>query len=100
MDLIKEFIFVVLVVYYYMGGLVIDVYGEIFIGGFWVCGEVVGIGVYGVNCFVSNLFLEVFVFVNWIVIEIKFWVGGGVILLVFVILFKDDIVFLFDFNLF
>lgn len=30
--------------------------------GLYVIGEVVNVGVYGVNCFVSNFFFEMFVF--------------------------------------
>lgn len=48
-DLVVELIFVIVVVYYYMGGINVDQNGCISIENFWVCGEVLLIGLYGVN---------------------------------------------------
>lgn len=45
-----------------MGGVFFDEFGRIIVENFFVCGEAVGICVYGVNRFVLNLFLEGFVF--------------------------------------
>lgn len=62
-DLLMQLIFVVFVVYYYMGGIVIDVEGCVSFGNFWVCGEVSLMGLYGFNCLVFNGLFEVLVYV-------------------------------------
>lgn len=49
------------------GGVRVGFEGEINVKGFFVVGEVVYIGLYGVNRFVSNLLFEVFVFVRRVV---------------------------------
>lgn len=52
-----------MVVYYICGGVLIDLNGCMDLGGLYVVGEIVFIGLYGVNCMVSNLLLECMVFV-------------------------------------
>lgn len=70
LDIIKEVILVVLVVYYICGGVMIDFNGCIDLDNFYVVGEVVYIGLYGVNCMVSNLLFECIVFVYVVVKDI------------------------------
>lgn len=55
-------IFVVLGMYFLMGGVLVNCWGEMIVLGFYVIGEIVCIGLYGVNWFVSNFLLEVLVF--------------------------------------
>lgn len=66
-DIIWEFIFVVFVVYYSCGGVMIDFNVKIDLDNVYVIGEVVYIGFYGVNCMVFNLLLECVVFVFFVV---------------------------------
>lgn len=70
MDLIKELIFIVFVVYYICGGVVVDDYGCIDVDGLYVIGEVSYIGLYGVNCMVFNLLLECLVYGWFVVMDI------------------------------
>lgn len=62
------------VVYYLMGGVVIDFDGCMLFFGFFVVGEVVWIGVYGVNCLVLNLFFEGVVFGVRVVVVFVLWI--------------------------
>lgn len=66
-DLMKDMILVVLVCYYMCGGVIFDDFGCSFICNLYICGECISIGLYGVNCLVLNLLLEVLVFGNCIV---------------------------------
>lgn len=71
-DLVKEFILVILICYYMMGGILIIVDGQCLIvdvdgndkvvNGLFVCGEIVCVFVYGVNCFGGNFLLDFVVF--------------------------------------
>lgn len=47
-----------LIVYYMIGGIVVDIWYRIGIKNFYVIGEVVSNGFYGVNRFVSNFLFE------------------------------------------
>jgi len=59
------------------GGVVIDLCGCLFFEGLYVCGEVVCLGVYGVNCFVFNFLFEGLVFVYCIVDDFIVWLVVG-----------------------
>lgn len=71
-DVIKELIFVLLIVYYNMGGILINYWGEVLnlivedlnviVLGLMVVGEVGCVLVYGVNCFGLNLLIDFVVF--------------------------------------
>lgn len=70
-DVIKELILVVLMIYYQMGGILINIYGQVvgmlcgykdLVNGFYVVGECLCVFVYGVNCFGMNLLLDFVVF--------------------------------------
>lgn len=71
-DLIKELVLVVFVVYYICGGVMVDDNGCIDVDGLYVIGEVSYIGLYGVNCMVLNLLLECLVY-GWFVVEDIIW---------------------------
>lgn len=61
-DIYSGKIFVVLGMYFLMGGVLVNCWGEMIVLGFYVIGEIVCFGLYGVNWFVSNFLLEVLVF--------------------------------------
>lgn len=71
-DLVKVFILVVFICYYMMGGILINIYGQVIIcdvdgkdkivEGLYVVGEVVCVFVYGVNCLGGNLLFDLVVF--------------------------------------
>lgn len=71
-DVYKQLILVILIVYYNMGGILINYYGEVVqkvgdndnvvVLGLYVIGEVVCVFVYGVNCLGLNLLLDLVVF--------------------------------------
>lgn len=69
-DIICEFILVVFVVYYSCGGVMIDFNVKIDLNNVYVIGEVVYIGLYGVNCMVFNFLFECVVFVSVVVEDI------------------------------
>lgn len=73
-----QFILVVLVVYYICGGVVIDMVGCIDLLGLYVVGEMVYIGLYGVNCLVSNLLLECLVLGCLVVEDIEWELLVGI----------------------
>lgn len=66
-DIIKDYIFVVLVVYYLCGGIKVDLDGQSSINCLYVIGECLCIGLYGGNCLVFNLLIEVVVYVDVVV---------------------------------
>lgn len=71
-DLVVVLILVILICYYMMGGVVINIYGQVIIQdvngndqiveGLFVVGEVVCVLVYGVNCLGGNLLFDLVVF--------------------------------------
>src|SRR5437667_105137 len=66
-DFCRDLVFVVFVVYYLMGGIVIDVQGATSIAGLFASGESACTGAYGANRLASNLLFECFVFVHRVV---------------------------------
>lgn len=90
-DIVKELILVVLVVYYMCGGVVIDFVGCIDFVGLYVVGEILYMGLYGVNWFVSNLLFECLV-IGCVVVEVIEVVGFDVDMLVVLFVWDESCV--------
>lgn len=81
-DVVNELMLVCLIVYYFMGGIFINIDGRVFVSvdilvdGLFVVGECVCVLVYGVNCLGSNFLLECVVYGWWIGAVIVEFVEG------------------------
>lgn len=97
-DLVVEFVLVMLIVYYVMGGIFMNNNGEVFVDndivvfGFYVVGECVCVLVYGVNCFGMNLLFDINVFGKWLGCNVVEYVK----MVEFVLLLENLVVFVFD----